>query len=71
MPTRAPKEDEFEWRGNDLVHRPTGAMWTPVGGGEATYGPSTLGSNVGDGDRYREMDVVAMAKVLLAKHHNT
>ena len=69
MPTRAPKEDEFEWRENVLVHKPTGASWTPSGGGEANYGPSTLGSNVGDGDKYREYEVIEMAKTLLVKRH--
>ncbi len=69
MPSRMPKEDEFEWQGNDLVHKPTGATWSPIGGGEANYRPATLGSNVGEGDKYREYEVVDVAKRLLVKNH--
>jgi hypothetical protein len=64
-----PREEEFEVRENEVVHKPTNATWTAYPG-EAQphlYRQSMLGSVLKNGDDYREDEVTQMALKLLAE----
>ena len=69
MPRRVmPRLEEFEVSENEVVHTPTNATWTAYPGKPEPhlYQPSMLGSVLPNGDDYREHEVTAMARKLLA-----
>jgi hypothetical protein len=64
MTVSSPKEEEFEWRGKKLVHKPTGANWT-ITNNMMTYAASNLGSK---GEAEHGVDeVIEMGKRLVEK----
>jgi hypothetical protein len=54
MTVSSPKEEEFEWRGKKLVHKPSGANWT-VTDDAVAYEASKLG---GKGEAEHGVDEV-------------
>jgi len=64
-----PTPDEFEIRENEVIHKPTNATWTayPESAEPVWYRQSALGSVLSNGDDYREDEVAAMARRLLAE----
>jgi hypothetical protein len=69
MPRVKPTLEEFEVRGNEVIHAPTNATWTahPGVAEPHLYRRSMLGSVLPNGDDYREHEVTAMALKLLAE----
>jgi hypothetical protein len=64
MTVSSPKEEEFEWRGKKLVHKPSGANWT-VTDDAVAYEASKLG---GKGEAEHGVDeVIEMGKRLVEK----
>jgi hypothetical protein len=59
-------DEQFEWRGDDLVHVPTGASFEPrtnfVNFGDA-------GNVLPDGRDFDRGDVLAVARRLMAERH--
>ena len=67
MATRTPSVDEFEVRGDEVIHGPTNARWTAYPGDPLPHlqNLGMLGSVMSDGDEYREDDVLRIALKLL------
>jgi hypothetical protein len=64
-----PAREEFEIKENEVLHKPTNATWTayPGVGEPHLFRRSMLGSVLQNGDDYREDEVTAMARTLLAE----
>ena len=64
-----PKCEEFDISPTGVIHRPTGATWTAYRDSifAHMYTRSMLGSVLPNGDDYKEAEVEAMAKQLLAR----
>jgi len=74
MPHKKPSESEFEWKGEQLVHKPTEARWWfKYPNSESLdmgYRAGNLGNVLPNGDDYRQHEVIEIAlRLLAAKRH--
>jgi len=71
MSHRFPSDDQFEWDGKELVHKPTGARWwwkhPEAESTEIGQNAGHLGTYLANGDFYNSNEVDAVAKELLSK----
>ena len=62
-----PTRDQFEVRENEVIHKPTGAVWmaSPGDPEPSHHRQAQLGSVLPNGDDYRTHEVAEMARQLL------
>jgi hypothetical protein len=69
MGQRIPSIEEFELKGDSVIHVPTNAMWSAYPGSPAVsfHRPSNLKSQLSNGTDYRPEEVAHLARRLLAE----
>jgi hypothetical protein len=71
MSHKFPSDDQFEWDGQELIHKPTGARWwwlhPDVESTEVGHNAGHLGAYLANGDFYNSGEVGVIARRLLAE----